>query len=177
MLQDSITLAAGGSLSSLPVPNGATFPVTPGAWPLFRLTATVGQNAPGFYTHDGSNWVAFVAPSVTPVYPHDISVFLPGKPAASEVLLDILVDRAFALETVVGKVGIVGTAAATVFTFTKNGSSIGTVSFPANQLGNPTVTVAATNFGIGDIFKITAPASANAALADVVFYCKGHVIS
>lgn len=174
MLMDSITLASGGALNQLPVPNGAAFPDSPGLWTLFRLTATVGQNAPGFYTYDGSAWQAFGV-SADPVYPYDIATSTYGKPAASEVVLRVTTNRAFSLDAVTGRVGTVPTGAAAVFTVLKNGSSVGTLSFGIG-VASGTSTVPATSFASGDVISITAPVTQNSTLADLDLFLKGHAL-
>lgn len=104
--------------------------------------------------------------------PYDIAAPVFGKPAANEVVLRIRTQRAFTLDTFYGYAGTTATASSAVFTVSKNGSSIGNITFAVSTNAS-TTNVATTSFAVGDILTITAPASQNASLADIDFFLKG----
>jgi hypothetical protein len=108
----------------------------------------------------------------TGAVPYDIAAPVFGKPAASEIVLRVRTQRAFTLDTFYGYAATAATTASAVFTVTKNGSSIGTITFSTSTNAS-TTTVATTSFAIGDVLTITAPASQNATLADIDFFLKG----
>jgi hypothetical protein len=99
----------------------------------------------------------------------DPQLWIPGKPDAGAVVLNMNARRAFSIPTNMTGSAVGATTAATgssVFTFKKNGSSFGTATFAAAGTV-ATLSVTATTFAIGDIFSIEAPGSQDATLEGV----------
>lgn len=105
----------------------------------------------------------------------DLSLFVAGAPTDSELVLYFIAVRDFTLPaSLTGSYAHAGTAStgSVSFALTKNGGSIGSVSFAASATG--TFTFASdTSFTAGDNLKMTAPATADATLADIAFSFKG----
>ena len=97
----------------------------------------------------------------------DIGTFVSGIPGNSEIVLRVIAASAFDVPTS-GHQGSSETnaTASTVFTFKKNGVSFGTATF-ASSGNTATYSITATAFAAGDVLSITAPASADATLADI----------
>lgn len=105
---------------------------------------------------------------------YDQAGFYMGQPAAGLKVFSIAVVRSFTLPAnCTGSVGKVGTVPHVTSTFTikKNGSSIGTMTFPAN-VASATFTSTATSFVSGDILEVYAPATQDDDLEDVSFTFK-----
>ena len=168
---DSLLLEPEGSVTNLKFPSGTQFPASPIQGHLFRLTAVFGAYQPGNYQYVGSTWTAIAA---TPTVPYDIATSVFGKPAASEVVLRCPAPRAFSVTGAYARAITAGSGSSTVFTVAKNGTSIGTITFAAGATGS-TSTVGATSFAVNDVLTITAPATQNAALADIDFNIKATV--
>jgi hypothetical protein len=105
-----------------------------------------------------------------------IRVWTDGKPAAGKTLHRELVDRYLYLRKGQPEAaGTLGTAAAaaTTFTVTKNGSVVATLAFAANSKVG-TWTMAADTFCVpGDVLAIVAPATQDAAAADLTAVFSG----
>ena len=99
--------------------------------------------------------------------PYDVGSTVVGKPTASETVLRFRAVRPFTVQSsgheIVANVAATGS---TVFTVTKNTTSIGSITFAAAATV-PTVTVTATSFAAGDKLIITAPSVVDATLADI----------
>ncbi len=97
----------------------------------------------------------------------DIGTFIGGIPGNSEMVLRVIAASAFDVPTT-GHQGSAETSAtaSTVFTFKKNGVSFGTATF-ASSGNTATYSITATAFAAGDVLSISAPASADATLADI----------
>lgn len=99
---------------------------------------------------------------------YDHSVFVAGKPTASQVIYRHVCSRPFRVPaSLTGsqmKTDTNATATAT-FSLTKNGTQFGTVAI--GSTGTVTLTAASlTDFAAGDVFKVIAPSSVDATLAD-----------
>lgn len=100
----------------------------------------------------------------------DISAFFAGKPGNSAVVLEFVATRAFGLAAAfANSKAVLGTAAtaSTVLTVTKNGSSIGTITFGASGTTGTFAAASATEFAAGDILQIVAPSSADSSAANI----------
>lgn len=101
----------------------------------------------------------------------NLALFVRGLPGANELLIRyISVDTALSLPIALagsnGGCGVASTADA-VFTLAKNGTTIGTVTFPMGS-GVPVFSfTAAITLVAGDVLTVIAPASQDATLADV----------
>lgn len=96
-----------------------------------------------------------------------LNIFCSGEPANSEVIGGGIAPYAFTIvqASCVAK-SLVAATASTTITLKNNGASIGTVVFEAGQTtGTVTITTAAV--AAGDNITATAPASADATLADI----------
>jgi len=106
--------------------------------------------------------------------PYDLAAQILGAPADGDTILRLNVVRQFELGTTgsIAEADIAATAV-TVFDIQKNGSSIGNITFGAGSTTG-VITITATTFYEGDVFKVVAPAIADATLADVGFTFKGR---
>lgn len=108
--------------------------------------------------------------------PYDIAAYIPGAPAASQVMVRIVAARDFVLpEDLTGSVGqlIDSATSTTAFDIHKNGGSIGTMSF-AGAASTATFTFASdVSFESGDILAVIAPASPDATAAGLSFTFAG----
>jgi hypothetical protein len=108
---------------------------------------------------------------------YDIAGFISGKPTASQIILYLPMVRAvtFDVNLALSKgAASVAATASTTFDIAKNGTNFGTMVF---ALGATTATfVAAVQpaFAIGDVLSVTAPASADATLANIGFILAGQ---
>ncbi|NJK43209.1 MAG: hypothetical protein HC933_02145 [Pleurocapsa sp. SU_196_0] len=152
--------------------DSSTYPAIPAdAIPVGQYTRTGGgitrdaleNTAPTTRAASGSSNV-----------PYDIAFAYSGLPGASEVLR-FVAPRAFTIYNVagspsgvahVGAAGIAATASAT-FTLKKNGTSIGTLNFAASSAVATFTVSSSVAFASGDVLTLEAPASPDAALADV----------
>jgi hypothetical protein len=102
----------------------------------------------------------------------DFGFFFSGKPLGSQIMFEIKMTKSLRLPLNLGGSqfnAATPPAADWTVTLLRNGSSIGTIKFAATT-GATTVTFATSvTFVIGDIFKITAPGTADSALADIAF--------
>lgn len=98
-----------------------------------------------------------------------LSGFCSGKPAASEVVAGAIFPVAGAVNAgnCVAKATVAATAS-TVFTITKDGAALGTITFAAGAtLG--TFSITAANLTANQHVTITAPATPDATLANISF--------
>lgn len=110
---------------------------------------------------------------------YDIAGFLSGVPTSSQILLSLPMVRQVTLDiNIAGSKGSASVAAtaSTTFTIAKNGTSIGTMVFILGATTASFVAASATTFSIGDILSVTAPASADATLANIGFVLVGSII-
>lgn len=131
------------------------------------------NNSDQFLFHNGSSWLALFS-TLDLVY--DVGAYVPGVPTASQVLVLLPVVRAFTLPAgLSGSVGkaTVAAAAATDFDITKNGVSIGTMSFALGATSATFTFTAAVDFGPGDVMGVIAPGTPDATLADISFVFAG----
>lgn len=102
---------------------------------------------------------------------YDFHAFVSGKPAASATVLAVKAGRAFTVpQNLTGTQceSLTASAAASVFSLKKNGTQFATINFAAAATV-PTFTAAsATSFAVGDKLTVTAPASQDTTLADVM---------
>lgn len=123
---------------------------------------------------DGTN-VEVLSGLQTTEYPMDIKIFKAGLPTSSEVLFVMAMTRTTEFPaSMVNSQGDsdVAANASTTFTFAKNGTSFATANFAASAKVVTWTAASATTFNTGDILKVTAPASADANLADIGFNLK-----
>jgi len=116
------------------------------------------------------------APGNVLLVPYDIGLFVPGKPASGATLIRFVFARAISFQVnLAGSVSLVGAApaAASVFSISKNGSSIGTLSFAASASYGAFSVANPQSFAIGDILSIMAPLIADASLADLSITLEG----
>lgn len=113
---------------------------------------------------------ALVAADI-PAQPFDATVFYPGIPTNSAKVLRVPVARAVTFaDDFAGSYGTASAAAtaSAAFDILKNGSSVGTMTFALGATTATFVTAAGTVvLAAGDTIAITAPASADATLADI----------
>lgn len=103
--------------------------------------------------------------------PYDIAVFVPGVTTDAQLIARVTILRAFKFaDDFAGSDGNTGTnpTSAATFTFKKNGSTIGTLTF--NTSGAPTFLTSGSGdetFAAGDILAIESQATADATMADI----------
>lgn len=128
---------------------------------------------------DAPTFRALVAgdlPSGTTVW--DAHAFYPGVPSASAIIMRIPTARAVSFAAnFAGSYGVASVAAtgSTVFDVTKNGSSIGSITFAAAATTATFTTSggSAQTLAAGDVLAIIAPATPDATLANVGFALAG----
>lgn len=105
----------------------------------------------------------------------DFGVFVAGKPLNSEKVVRFIVATPFVVQTGThqGSADAASTASK-VFSFTKNGTEFLTATFAAAGTTATFSANAETAFAAGDVLMITAPAVADATLADISFTLKGR---
>lgn len=109
---------------------------------------------------------------------YDIAGFLSGKPANSEIVLRLPMVRQVTFDVnMAGSKGSASVAAtaSTTYIIAQNGTSIGTMVFALGGTTASFVAAAAVTFAVGDILSVTAPASADATLANVGFILAGNI--
>jgi hypothetical protein len=138
-----------------------------------NVTASATQGAGTLFsvvwTGSAFGAITRVAPLVAGGSEMNLSLWIAGLPAASEVLFEYLfVDAASFPAALTGSRAIAGTASTGTATFAlaKNGSGIGSLVFTASATGVFTFSTA-QSFAAGDVLKITAPGSQDATLANI----------
>ena len=124
---------------------------------------------------DGTNVIEVVGIAEGEVA-YDVAFYISGSPAGSAEVLRIPMTRAVRFPaSMTGSDGDAGAAAtaSTTFTFRKNGSSFATANFAASATAPTWTAATATDFAIGDVLTVDAPASADATLANIGFNLKG----
>ena len=147
------------------VGNTLTIDSTGGAGDLDDIsdvTITTPASGDRLY-YNGSAWV-------NGREPFDICSFYPGEPTASAFLQRFIAGRAITLPTSLtgsyAKAAVAATAT-TDFDITKNGSSVGTISFAAAATTATFTFASPVSLAVGDILAIIAPASPDATCADI----------
>jgi len=154
--------------------TSAAVPVVDGDYFEFRLSTetdtSVTINA-GSFTSFG---VEVVETDENAFPPEEVSAFVAGTPAVSDVLYKKTAIRRFTLsDEFAGSLAnarVAGTGA-TTFDVKRNGSVIGTIVFAASGTTGTFATTAATTevFDVGDIFTIESQGSVDASLNDIDF--------
>jgi hypothetical protein len=102
--------------------------------------------------------------------PFDVHAFYPGIPTDAAVVLRIPVARAVTFADdfsgSYGKASAASTGTA-AFDVLKNGSSVGTITFTSSATATFVTAAGSLSLAAGDVLSITAPATADATLADV----------
>lgn len=102
--------------------------------------------------------------------------FLNGRPTANLIMQRYVFAGSVTFPTGLsgsqGTAGVAATANAT-FTVQKNGSAIGTMTFPAAATSATFAMATTTTFGAGDVLTLMAPASPDATLADLAWTFAG----
>lgn len=173
----AITLAAAdvSGLSAVATSNSYTDlsnkPTIPSAYtlPIATDSALGGVKVGSGLAIDGGTGALSVSPVALP---YDVAFSVFGAPTASEVLLRFVTTRAYTIATnfaaSVAKAAVAATAN-TVFVVKKNGTQVATITFAAAGTTGTFSTQAAVTYSIGDTLSVTAPASADATLADIDF--------
>lgn len=103
--------------------------------------------------------------------PYDIGFSVFGKPAVSEVVFRFRACRPYTISPNQGNgqaKALTGATASTTFIIAKNGTQVGTIVFAAGSTTG-TITIGETQFVVGDLVTITAPATQDATLSDIDF--------
>jgi hypothetical protein len=103
---------------------------------------------------------------------YDIAGSMLGKPANAATVARLVAVRAFTIPAgVAGSLCVSGTAATatTVYNLKKNDAIFGTITFAASGTTGTFAAATQTAFAIGDVFSVTAPATADTTHADMQF--------
>lgn len=106
---------------------------------------------------------------------YDVGGFIAGTPANGEVVWEFYSPRAWTLPAGASggaKSGAAATGSST-FTLAKNGTSIGTLAWSAAGTVATLSITSSTSVAAGDVLTLTAPATADATLADIAFTLAG----
>lgn len=119
-----------------------------------------------------STVIPLIGPTVPPLVtlPYDIAVYVPGTFTSGMVCSEINSVRSFSLPTgLAGSIATldVATTADSVFSITKNGAEIGTISFAAGNTTGILAMASTASFNRGDTFKVLAPLSPDATAAGI----------
>jgi hypothetical protein len=117
-----------------------------------------------------------VLPAGSTQPPYDVMLFIPGTQDDGQLLLEVVLVRAVAFpEDLTGSEAYAGTApaAAAVMKLLKNDVEVGTVTFAMGSQTGTYDLVGGALFAAGDRLAVTAPATADTALADVALGLKG----
>lgn len=110
--------------------------------------------------------------------PYDIASGIVGKPAANDVVLNLICVRVFNLPinlTGSAAYALVAATASTTFVIKKNGTQVGTMVFAAAGTTATFTMGSATSFAAGDKLTIVAPASADSTLSDISYTLAGNL--
>ncbi len=162
MLFDGIKLNEGSELRNATIASGAIFPDEPSIGELFYRTTDST-----LYVYNGASWTQTGAGSASSIY--DIGFSIEGKPSANTTIFSFAVPRAFSIpSSFFGSQALAVTAAAesSVFTISKNASSIGTLTFATGSaIGS--FSGAGASFVAGDRLSITSPGTQDATLQNI----------
>jgi hypothetical protein len=174
---DALTLTDIAKLASLSGTNtGDQTSVTGNAGTATKLATardiSVSGAVSGSASFDGSVDIS-IATALSPFsLPYDLAGSVFGLPTASEAVLRFRAGRQFSMPAgqanAQAVAGVAATASAT-FTIAKNGAQIGTVVFSAGGTVGAVTFTNTVSVSVGDLITLTAPASADATLADVDF--------
>lgn len=141
--------------------SGAVVVVQPGS------TAIIYQSYQDMYA---------LASNVISGLPYDVGAFIPEQPADGVEVFKFVATRPVSFPDdfagSVGHCGVVPTSTA-VFTITKNGATIGTISINTSGVLTFVTTGGGTDLVAGDRLAMSSPSPQDATLADVAFTFKG----
>ena len=140
---------------------------TSGATP--GMTLTVGSN----------NQLEWAQPASTTPAKYDLALSITGKPSASASVLNFCVVDPFTMPSnLVGSVAksITASTGTAVFTITKNGTEIGSITFSAGSTDGVFTFATAQTFQIGDFIRISAPSTQDSTLANIGITLKGFLV-
>ena len=151
-------------------------PVVAGDW--FQLRVNFSNVAWNSILANSRSWFALEVVETEDAAdpPADITAFKPGQPGANELLLRVPIARRTRLAVdLAGSQGSAGVAATaeTDFDIRRNGASFATMRFAAAADTAAFIAVAETVLEPGDVLSVVAPATPDAALADVGFTLAG----
>ncbi|SPK73720.1 conserved protein of unknown function [Cupriavidus taiwanensis] len=149
--------------------NTSGFPA--GSIPLYSIVT--GSTTVSSYTDVRSYQPSAVASAAGSVY--DVGGYISGTPADGEVVWKFYSPRAWTLPAGAPGGAKSGAAAtgSSAFTFAKNGTSIGTLSWSAAGTVATLSITSSTSIAAGDLLTLTAPTPADATLADIAFTLAG----
>jgi hypothetical protein len=108
---------------------------------------------------------------------YDITLWQEGKPDADQVMLKVKLPRAVAFASNFGgsTTAPADTAATaeTVFSITKNGTEVGTITYAIGGTTGTFASTGAVSFALGDVLTIVAPSAQDATLEGIAICLKG----
>lgn len=172
----SVSYSAGTGLTTVNLDAG--YPVLAAGMSKVELALIAWDNAVANAATQNATDITNLTGTVTGLKVEPIAGFSSGVPAGSAVVHRFIATRAFSLPIALAgsqfKAGTAATASA-VINLAKNGSNFATATFAAAGTVATLAAATATSFAAGDILTITAPASADATLANLVFNLKGSL--
>lgn len=177
MLVDGLDFSDNSAITNIKAEPVTTLPTTKlRDGRIVALTQPDGAFTNGLYCCLAGTWLpltakTYVDSQIAANRIYDIASGVTSKPAASAVVMTLKTARAFTIPANFAgsqsTCGTVGTVSASVFTIKKNGTQVGTFSFAVSASTATFSTQSSISFAIGDILTVVAPATQNAALADI----------
>ena len=146
------------------------------------LTANDGFYTPGPYTYLAGVWIQLVSRTyvdsaisqaiANSSVPYDIASAAPGKPVDGATIMMFVSPRTFQFPAnLAGSIAksLASATASSTFTINKNGTAVASFTFAASSATATFSTQAAIPVAVGDILTITAPATADLTLSDIMF--------
>jgi len=154
---------SGASLTSLNASNLST-----GTVPIAQLGSS-GTPSSTTYLRGDNTWA-------NPTSIYEVPLSIQGTLTANAKVLNFVAVRSYSLPaSLTGSYAKAGTTASgsSTLTITKNGTSIGSITFAASATNGTFSFTSAVTFSAGDLLVITAPGTADATLADLAINLLG----
>jgi hypothetical protein len=138
-----------------------------------------GDSANGKVLGASGGWVIPSGSGGGGTRPYDVSLFLPGLPTSSLLIIRIVPARpvifpaALTLSTATASVAATGSP---VFSIQRNGVQFGTITFVASGTGVFAAAASITFNGASDVLSVVAPSSVDATLANIGIVLAGTAI-
>lgn len=149
--------------------NATGFPA--GQIPLY--TVVTGATTVTNYTDQRSYAPSAITGAGVGIY--DVGIYVEGLSSNNEVVWEFVSPRSWTLPLGASGAAVAGVPAtgSATYTLAKNGTAIGTITWAAGATAGTISITANTSFVAGDILTMTAPASADATLANLAVTLAG----